>query len=66
MSRKIVRMAPDPAELHSRRRHWRCATIATGVRPRVDESRDPPITGVYPTCSVCGRPQVFRELNVEI
>ena len=25
----------------------------------VDESRDPPITGLYPACSVCGVPQVF-------
>jgi hypothetical protein len=25
----------------------------------VDESHDPPITGIYPTCSVCGVPQVF-------
>jgi hypothetical protein len=25
----------------------------------VDESTDPPIAGIYPTCSVCGVPQVF-------
>ena len=31
-----------------------------GPRERViDESQDPPITGIYPTCSVCGKPQVF-------
>jgi hypothetical protein len=26
----------------------------------VDESLDPPITGIYPTCSVCGTPQPFQ------
>lgn len=25
----------------------------------VDESYEPQITGLYPTCSVCGKPQVF-------
>jgi hypothetical protein len=25
----------------------------------VDESGDEPITCIYPTCSVCGMPQVF-------
>lgn len=33
-----------------------------GPRERVvDESHEPPITGIYPTCSVCGVPQVFGE-----
>jgi hypothetical protein len=31
-----------------------------GPRERVvDESHDPPITGISPTCSVCGKPQMF-------
>ena len=29
--------------------------------PANDESGDEPITGNYPTCSVCGVPQVFED-----
>jgi hypothetical protein len=27
----------------------------------IDESGDEPITHIYPTCSVCGKPQVFEK-----
>ena len=27
----------------------------------IDESGDEPITGIYPTCSMCGKPQVFAK-----
>jgi len=27
----------------------------------IDESCHPPITALYPTCSQCGRPQVFSQ-----
>ena len=27
----------------------------------VDETGDEPLTGIYPTCSVCGKPQVFHD-----
>ena len=30
----------------------------------IDESCDEPITGIYPTCSVCGKPQVFLSPRV--
>ena len=26
----------------------------------LDESRDEPMTGIDPTCSVCGKPQVLK------
>ena len=29
----------------------------------LDESGDEPITCIYPTCSVCGKPQVFAKLR---
>lgn len=32
----------------------------------VDESGDEPLTGIYPTCSVCGKPQVFEELLAKV
>ena len=30
----------------------------------IDESGAEPITGIYPTCSVCGVPQVFDKPRV--
>jgi len=27
----------------------------------IDESGDEPITRIYPTCSMCGKPQVFEK-----
>jgi hypothetical protein len=30
----------------------------------IDESYDPPITCIYPTCSVCGVPQVFSRASL--
>ena len=31
----------------------------------IDESGDEPITCIYPTCSVCGVPQVFAGMRTE-